>query len=90
MTFDLANFGFGNLAQAAPALHTYKTTDTAATINTAGYFNDLAEQLRVGDGIYVFADTGGTPQAYLFWVNANNGTVVDVPDGTALGTTDSD
>jgi hypothetical protein len=73
-----------------PTLWTYKTADTAATINTAGYFNAAAADLTVGDFILVYADTGGTPQGYIFSVNANSGTVVDVTDGLAIGTTDSD
>lgn len=90
MAFSLANFAFGNNAANAPCIHTYKTTDTAATINTSGYFNDIANQVRVGDLIYAFADTGGTPQGYMFTINSNSSGVVDVTDGTALGTTDSD
>lgn len=74
----------------APTFWTYSTTDTQATINTAGYFNAAAADLTVGDVILVFTDTGGTPQPGFFWVNANDGTTVDVADGLMLGTTDTD
>jgi hypothetical protein len=90
MAFDKANWACGCNATAAPTIHSYKTADTAATVNTVGYFNSVAKEVRVGDAIYCFADTGGTPQAYWLTVNANSGTVVDVTDGLAVGTTDTD
>lgn len=68
----------------------YRTADTRDTINTAGYFNDAAKQIALHDVIIAVTDTGGTPQVYLFHVNANNGTTVDVNDGLAGGTTDTD
>lgn len=90
MPFDQSNFAFGNVGANAPAIHTYKSTDTAATLNTAGYFNAIAAFLRVGDFILAYLDTGGTPQGYTFCVNSNAAGVVDVTDGLAVGTTDSD
>lgn len=86
-----------NLAQASahansgfPRIWTYKTNDTIADINTAGYFNAAAADLEVGDLIYAFTDADGTPEGCFFVVNANSGTVVDVTNGLSLGTTDSD
>jgi hypothetical protein len=86
-----------NLAQASahgnsdfPRIWTYKTIDDAAAINTAGYFNEAAADLKVGDLIYAYTDTDGTPPGYFFAVNANDGTTVDVTNGLAIGTTDSD
>ena len=73
-----------------PTLWTYKTADTQATINTAGYFNGASDDLTVGDLIYAYTDTGGTPAGFLFAVNANASGVVDVTDGLAIGTTDTD
>lgn len=90
MPFDKVNWANGHNAANAPAIHTYKTTDTQATVNTAGYFNSVASEVRVGDLIYAYTDTGGTPAGILFAVNANSGTVVDVTDGLAIGTTDTD
>lgn len=77
-------------ADNAPSVHCYKSADTIATINTAGYFNGLVNELKVGDAIMIFADTGGTPQCYWAWVNSNDGTAVDIADGLAFGTTDTD
>ena len=90
MAFDKSNWENCGHGQNAPSIHRYKTTDTAATINTAGYFNAVANEVAVGDLIYAYTDTGGTPQGYFFAINANSGGVVDVTDGLAIGTTDSD
>ena len=90
MAFDKSNFKNMGSSTNAPSIHTYKTADTAATINTAGYFNSIASEVRVGDLIYAYADTGGTPQGYFFAINSNSSGVVDVTDGLAVGTTDSD
>lgn len=90
MAFDKTNWRNAGNAANAPSVHTYKTTDTAATINTSGYFNSVAAEVRVGDLIYAYADTGGTPQGYFFAINSNASGVVDVTDGLAIGTMDSD
>lgn len=73
-----------------PTLWGYKSADTVATVNTAGYFNAAAADLKVGDVIMATLDTGGTPQVYFLHVDANDGTTVDVRDGLAVGTTDTD
>lgn len=56
----------------------YTTTDTADTVDTAGYFNDAAEMMRVGDVILANTDTGGAPKGGLLLVSANTGGVVNV------------
>jgi len=71
-------------------LWAYSTTDTQATVNTAGYFNAAAGYLNVGDVIIANVDIASARAVYMFWVNANAGGVVDVTDGLALGTTDTD
>jgi hypothetical protein len=75
---------------AAPSVHTYSTTDAIADVNTAGYFNTIASLLRVGDIIFCYTSTGGTPAMSIVWVNSNTGTVVDVVDGLTVTATDSD
>lgn len=72
----------------APSMYLYKTADTQATVNTAGYFNSLASMLKVGDIIFVYDTT--TPSLVLTYVNANNGTTVDIADGTTVSATDTD
>lgn len=74
----------------APSIYAYKTTDTIATVNTEGYFNDLANTLAVGDLIYCVTSTGSTAVATLVYVLSNSGGTVDVNDGTTLANTDTD
>lgn len=72
----------------APSIYTYKSADTQATVNTAGYFNSLASILKVGDIIFIYDTT--TPSLVLSYVNANDGTTVDIADGTTVSATDTD
>lgn len=74
----------------APSIYSYSTTDAIADVNTAGYFNALADVLAVGDLIYCVTSTGSTAVATLVYVLSNSGGVVDVNDGTTLANTDSD
>tara|TARA_R100001443_G_scaffold116113_2_gene135652 strand:- start:1106 stop:1375 length:270 start_codon:yes stop_codon:yes gene_type:complete len=68
----------------------YTTTDTIATVNTEGYFNDAAPVMNVGDIVEAYTSTGGTAVMSRCLVLSNTGTVVDVSDGVALTLTDSD
>ena len=74
----------------APQVFAYTTADTIATVNTEGYFNDVAQQVSVGDMIFCNTSTGGTLVATLVYVLSNTGTVVDVNDRTTLANTDTD
>ncbi|CAA7621178.1 hypothetical protein [Magnetospirillum sp. UT-4] len=68
----------------------YTTADTAATVDTAGYFNLASSMVRVGDIIIANVETGGTMKAGLFFVSSNAGGVVDVNDLTQIGSADTD
>lgn len=68
----------------------YTTTDTIATVNTAGYFNDASAMMNVNDVIIAVTSTGGTPVVSHTYVNANSSGTVDVVDGVAITNTDSD
>ena len=68
----------------------YTTPDTAATVDTTGYFNSAADMLRVGDMIFANTSTGGTIIGGIFFVNANSGGVVDIADQNQFGATDTD
>lgn len=72
----------------APSMYLYKTADTQATVNTAGYFNSISTMLNVGDIIFVYDTT--TPSLVLTYVNSNSGGVVDIADGTTVSATDTD
>jgi hypothetical protein len=74
----------------APSVHTYSTADAIADVNTTGYFNAVASILRVGDIIFCYTSSGGTPAMSIVWVNSNTGSVVDVTNGTTVDATDSD
>lgn len=68
----------------------YTTVDVATVVDTAGYFNDASDIVRVGDMILTNADTDGTPASGIFLINANATGVVDVADMTTVGGTDLD
>jgi hypothetical protein len=68
--------------------YTAPGTDALADINTAGYFNEVADLLKVGDVIHVW--DASVPTSSLVTVLSNTGTVVDVSDGTALSVADAD
>lgn len=82
--------GLGMLATSGGwTLWHYTTTDTIATVNTAAYFTgDAINMLSVRDLIIV-TDTNA-PTTSFVTVLSNNGTAVDVSDGTAVAETDSD
>ncbi len=68
----------------------YTTADTAATVDSAGYFDDAATMLRAGDMIFANVDTGSGVSGGIFIVSANAGGVVDVNDMTTVGGSDTD
>lgn len=86
-------FAISGLAVLAHAngftLWLYKTTDAIATVNTAGYFTgDAVNMLGVRDVILV-VDTNAPTTSFVS-VLSNDGTTVDVSDGTAIVETDTD
>ena len=66
----------------------YSTTDTIATVNSDGYFNTAVKLLGVRDLIIV-SDTN-TPTMNFCIVLSNDGSAVDISDGTAIAETDGD
>ena len=91
-----AQAGFGplggqSLAGNAPALYVYTTADAHTAVDGSGYFNDLADTLKVGDMIIVHGSTGGTRTVTMHIVVSNASGVVDCSNGTVIGAvTDSD
>lgn len=82
----LARIGTANTN--APAIWLYASADdTAATINTSGYFNDATKELRVNDWILVSDSANAHVVTY---VASNASGVVDIVDGTAVTATDTD
>lgn len=72
------------------ALWYYTTADAIADVNTAGYFNNAANMLNLNDVVICITSTGTTPVVSHAYVNANNGSTVDIINGVAITDTDSD
>jgi len=89
MAFTKTNFGRASTHHnsALPAEWVYTTADTSATVDSAGYFNDMADFVKVGDVIKAKTSTGGTTEYNEFYVSANDGTTVDTNDAVAYSTT---
>jgi hypothetical protein len=67
----------------------YTTTDSIATVNSVSYFTgDAVNMLNVRD-IIIVLDTD-TPTTSLCNVLSNNGTAIDISDGTTIVETDTD
>ena len=81
---SLTSLAYGN----GYTLWHYTSADAKATVDTANYFNNAAELLQVGDTIFVY--DSNTPTMTLMQVLSNDGTNVDVSNGTAVSTTDTD
>lgn len=73
----------------APRLWSYTTTDAIATVIAADYFLDVIGQLQVNDVLMVVSSTGGTPAVTFTYVNANDGTTIDVVNGLVIPATDT-
>jgi hypothetical protein len=87
---NLQPIGGSSKAGNAPQMWSYQTEDAKTVVDTEGYFNDASSLLKKGDLIYVYASTGGTATYSLHPVLESASGVVDVSDGTALSTTDTD
>ncbi len=86
----------------APTLWMYWTTDSAATVDTAGYFDNgtttntgMRSLMTIGDIVLrVTVDSVTAPtsvtSAGLHIVSGNSSGIVDVNDATAISTTDTD
>jgi hypothetical protein len=93
MAFSATGFnavGGQSKAGNAPAIYTYSSTDAQSAIRVSGYFNTVASILKVGDLIFCYSATGGTPVMSTAYVNSNTGTVVDITDGVTVTATDTD
>jgi hypothetical protein len=92
MAFSTTGFTVFGAAKSgnAPSLYGYATADTIADVNTSGYFNSMADTLRVGDVILTRTSTAGTQALSWVYVASNASGVVDVTDGLTITATDSD
>lgn len=94
MAFAASGFnhiGGGAKRGNAPQMFTYTTTDTAATVDTAGYFNEVLSLLEIGDVILRVTTSGGALSTVGWHVVVNkSSTAVDVTNTEALTVSDSD
>lgn len=85
MAFAAANFlPMSSMANSdAPRHYTYKTADNKAATGASGYFDNVADDLNVGDLIWILGATGGTEVFTLTMIDAISGAgVVTVLDST--------
>lgn len=68
----------------------YRTGDSPADVDNAGYFNEASRMLRVGDFILLNAGQGALPTHGVLVVSANAGGVVDVTNLTTFGAVNTD
>lgn len=66
----------------------YTSTDALTAVRVSGYFNDAASMMNVGDVVFVY--DSDAPTMGISVVLSNDGTTVDIADGTALTVTDTD
>jgi hypothetical protein len=93
MAFDSVGFNtIGGQPKAgnAPSIYTYASTDAQSVIRASGYFNTVASILKVGDIIFCYSATGGTPVMSTAYVVSNASGVVDITDGVTVTATDTD
>ena len=93
MAFSSTGFntvGGQSKAGNAPSIYTYASADAQSVIRVSGYFNSISSILKVGDIIFCYSATGGTPVMSTAYVNSNTGTVVDITDGVTVTATDTD
>lgn len=95
MAFNATNFQpIGGQAKAgnAPQMWSYTTADSAATVDTSGYFNAVASIVKAGDIIVRVTTSSGAPSTagMHLVMSVSAAGVVDVADTTALTVTNTD
>lgn len=90
MAFVATDFQvIGGQTGSGPKLCVYTTPDAMTVVRAADYFLPLIDTLEVNDVMLVVSANGGTPNLYWTYVNANDGTTIDVVDGLLIPTTDT-
>lgn len=89
MAFSLDGFYQIGPCGNGPRMWIYNTTDAVATVIAADYFLPAINELQVNDVILMVTSTGGTPAVTFTYVNANDGTTIDVVNGLVIPATDT-
>jgi hypothetical protein len=93
MAFSVTGFstiGGQSKSGNAPAIYSYASADAQTVIRVSGYFNAVSSVLKVGDIIFCYSATGGTPVMSTAYVVSNASGVVDITDGVTVTATDTD
>jgi hypothetical protein len=98
MAFDISGLALiGGVKGSTPQVWAYKTNDTVATVDTAGYFDNgsttntgARNLLAKGDLIYVWSEADTTGAYGFVVVNSNSSGIIDTSNVTAVGAIDSD
>jgi uncharacterized phosphosugar-binding protein len=89
MAYNKANLSVLAYANGFTMWH-YITTDAQTVVRVVDYFLPAINQIRVNDMILVVSASGGTPAPFWAHCNANTGATIDIVDGLAVATTDTD
>lgn len=86
MAFDIDNFDAnGSGSKGGPAIHTYSSSDSWATIEASGYFNSISTLLSAGDLIYIVSSNAAAGGSKLIRVDAiTSGVVTTTPGGSPV------
>jgi len=68
----------------------YTSADAIADINTEDYFLDAINMINKNDVMFIVSSTGGTPVVSTAYCNQSDGTNIDIVNGVAVTSTDSD
>jgi len=93
MAFSVTGFstiGGQSKSGNAPAIYSYASADAQSVIRVSGYFNAVSSVLKVGDIVFCYSATGGTPVMSTAYVVSNASGVVDITDGVTITATDTD
>lgn len=66
----------------------YSSEDALSVVRASGYFNNAASMMNVGDVVFVYDNNA--PTLGISVVLSNDGSTVDIADGTAITVTDTD
>lgn len=91
MSFERKNFArVTSQFNDKPDIWTYASNDSLADVNTAGYFDDISDIIKVNDVINVISSINTTAVHSQVIVLSNANGIVDVSDGVVVNATDTD
>lgn len=83
----------GGTSYGGPQFWTYRTNDSVATVDGAGYFDNgtttntgMRNHMKVGDLVYAFCSADTTPTGALLMVNSNSSGIIDTSNAMQAST----